>query len=133
VEAFDRRKRPEEPDVLIVERFYEDLRRECSLSRFTEGQVVSGRIVSPTVHRPGLALVGFTAKYPYQAYRSIGRGEGEYLKSLSRRRAARRGAAFNQGSPGLFLQRLRSGRDRRAYGGTEKKSLVFNAFFSAGE
>ena len=83
VEGIDRRKRPEEPDVLIVERFYKDLRRECGLSRFTEGQVVSGRIVSPTVHRPSLALAGFTAKYPYQCVQILGEIEGEYLKCLS--------------------------------------------------
>lgn len=132
MEGIDRRKRPEEPDVLIVERFYEDLRRECSLSRFTEGQVVSGRIVSPTVHRPGLALAGFTAKYPYQSVQIIGEVEGEYLKSLSSQ--ARRktwGRVLIQGVPLVIFADGCVPDATAAHMAARKKIPLFSTHFSA--
>jgi HPr kinase/phosphorylase len=100
VKGIDRPIRPEKPDVLTVERFYQDLHRKCDLSRFAGCPFASGCIVSPLVHRPALALAGFTAKYPFQCVQIIGEIEIEYLKSLSL--SARRkswGRVLKKGAP----------------------------------
>lgn len=100
----DRRKRPEEPDVLAVERFYKDLHREHGLSRPAGSPAHRGYIVSPFVHRPGLALAGFTAHYPFQSVQIIGAIEAEYAAGLSlsaRRKAWRR--VLVQGVPAVIF------------------------------
>lgn len=78
--VFDRHKKP---DFLTVERFYEDFHSEYDLSRCAGSAVLRGSILSPVVHRPGLALAGFTAKYPFKSIQIIGEIEREYLKSRS--------------------------------------------------
>ena len=72
MKGIDRPIRPENQDILSVERFYQDLHRECDLSRIAKRPVLDGCIVSPFVHRPGLALTGFTEKYPFQGVQIIG-------------------------------------------------------------
>lgn len=127
-----RRKQTEEPDVLSVERFYRDLRQEDGLTRFAGTTVLRGSIVSPLVHRPGLALAGFTAKYPFQSVQIIGEIEGEYLKSLSS--SARRkawGRVLMQGVPMVVFADGASPDGMAVSQAAEKNIPLFSTRFSS--
>ena len=62
--------------------FYYQFKDELSLTLKTPESSLCTEIIEANLHRPGLALAGFTGVYSYQRVQIIGTTEWSYLESV---------------------------------------------------
>jgi HPr kinase/phosphorylase len=67
---------------LPVRDFFVQFREELSLTLRTAEASLSTEIIESSLHRPGLALAGFTQVYSYQRVQILGTTEWFYLESI---------------------------------------------------
>lgn len=67
---------------LPVRDFFVQFREELSLTLRTPESSLSTEVIEASLHRPGLALAGFTQVYSYQRVQILGTTEWFYLESI---------------------------------------------------
>ncbi|MBD3234943.1 MAG: HPr(Ser) kinase/phosphatase [candidate division Zixibacteria bacterium] len=73
-------------DSITVEQLINERRDYFELTVFTPGCGLDNSIVNNQVHRPGLALSGFTERFAHKRSQILGETEHTYMKSLSSER-----------------------------------------------
>ncbi len=73
-------------DSITVEQLIIERRDYFELTVFTPGCGLDNRIINNQVHRPGLALSGFTERFAHKRSQILGETEHTYMKSLSSER-----------------------------------------------
>jgi HPr kinase/phosphorylase len=76
-----------------VKDFYAQFREELSMSLKTPESSLCTEIIEANLHRPGLALAGFTGVYSFQRVQILGTTEWSYLESVG---AEKRKEIFNR-------------------------------------
>jgi HPr kinase/phosphorylase len=71
---------------IIVEEMYKQRKDFFELSLLTNEDGLKKKITDEQIHRPGLALAGFTDRFAYQRMQILGETELTYLKSLDSER-----------------------------------------------
>jgi len=69
---------------LTVQEFFEEKKADFQLELATKKGNLSNTISEPDLHRPGLALSGFTGVFTHQRIQIIGNSEIEYLRTLQK-------------------------------------------------
>jgi HPr kinase/phosphorylase len=69
-------------ETVTVERLLEDRRTQFDLTILAGRAGLKGKILNAEIHRPGLALSGFTDRYPNKRTQVLGETELAYLNSL---------------------------------------------------
>ncbi|MBI3872406.1 MAG: HPr(Ser) kinase/phosphatase [candidate division Zixibacteria bacterium] len=69
-------------EAVTIERLLEDRRQQFELTVIGGRAGVKKRILNAEIHRPGLALSGYTDRYPHQRTQVLGETEMTYLNSL---------------------------------------------------
>jgi len=72
-------------ETVTVERLLEDRRTQFDLTIIAGRTGLKGKILNAEIHRPGLALSGFTERYPNKRTQVLGETELAYLNSLDPR------------------------------------------------
>ncbi|MEW5875337.1 MAG: HPr(Ser) kinase/phosphatase [Candidatus Zixiibacteriota bacterium] len=72
-------------ETVTVERLLEDRRTQFDLTIIAGRTGLKGKILNAEIHRPGLALSGFTDRYPNKRTQVLGETELAYLNSLDPR------------------------------------------------
>jgi HPr kinase/phosphorylase len=71
-------------ESISVEYFFQACQKRFKLSKLTEGNMGFDRIIKDrNIHRPGLALAGFTELFTFARVQILGNTEMRYLKNLS--------------------------------------------------
>jgi HPr kinase/phosphorylase len=68
---------------ITVEELYKEHKEEFELYVLTNATSLKKKIETPAIHRPGLALAGFTQRFPHKRPLIIGETEMAYITSLS--------------------------------------------------
>lgn len=72
-------------ESITVEFFYQASKDRFKISKLTEGEIGFQRIIKDrNIHRPGLALAGYTGLFTYDRVQVLGNTEMRYLKHLSK-------------------------------------------------
>jgi HPr kinase/phosphorylase len=86
-------------ESITVEYFYQACQKNFKLSKLTKGELGLEKIIKDrNIHRPGLALAGFTKLFTFDRVQIIGNTEMRYLKHLSaadRTKALKKFFSFN--------------------------------------
>ncbi|MBD3168633.1 MAG: HPr(Ser) kinase/phosphatase [candidate division Zixibacteria bacterium] len=91
-------------DSITVEDFYKDRQDLFELTLFTSGSGLKNRIENNQVHRPGLALAGFTERFAHKRSQILGETELTYLLNLeSKRRMEVLRLLFSLNVPVVFI------------------------------
>lgn len=73
---------------ITVERLYAENKKRLKLSLLTKKLGFDRKITEKEIHRPGLALAGFTDLFTYHRVQICGNTENQYLKNLSKKQRA---------------------------------------------
>ncbi len=69
--------------MITVEKLYKDRKEFFELTLLTSGDGLKKKIIHNQIHRPGLALAGFTDRFAHNRPQVLGETELAYLKSLN--------------------------------------------------
>lgn len=73
-------------ESISVEYFYQACKNRFKLSKLTEGDIGFNKIIKDrNIHRPGLALAGYTGLFTFDRVQILGNTEMRYLKHLSKK------------------------------------------------
>jgi HPr kinase/phosphorylase len=73
-------------ESISVEYFYQACKNRFKLSKLTEGDIGFNKIIRDrNIHRPGLALAGYTELFTFERVQILGNTEVRYLKHLTKR------------------------------------------------
>ena len=93
-------------EEVTVERLLEDRRNQFELTLLSGRSGLKGKILNAEIHRPGLALSGFTERYPNKRSQVLGETELAYLNSLdSKTRRATLQRLYQLGLPLVVLSK----------------------------
>lgn len=93
-------------EEVTVERLLEDRRNQFELTLLSGRSGLKGKILNAEIHRPGLALSGFTERYPNKRSQVLGETELAYLNSLdSKTRRATLERLYQLGLPLVVLSK----------------------------
>ncbi len=68
---------------ISVKDFFQNRKKEFSLSLITQPETMNKNIISQYLNRPGLAFAGYFERFAYQRIQILGETEISYLQSLS--------------------------------------------------
>ncbi len=68
---------------ITVEKLYQEHKEEFELYLLTNGSGLMKKIETPAIHRPGLALAGYTQRFPHRRALILGETEMAFLASLT--------------------------------------------------
>jgi HPr kinase/phosphorylase len=68
--------------MITVEKLYQDRKEFFELTLLTSEEGLKKKIIHNQIHRPGLALAGFTDRFAYNRPQVLGQTELAYLRSL---------------------------------------------------
>ncbi|RPI15383.1 MAG: HPr kinase/phosphorylase [Ignavibacteriae bacterium] len=73
-------------ESISVEYFYQACKNRFKLSKLTDGDIGLDKIIKDrNIHRPGLALAGYTKLFTFERVQILGNTEVRYLKHLSKK------------------------------------------------
>jgi len=91
---------------VTIRQLFDAREESLALELLTPGVRLDGRIGDPDVSSPGLALAGYTARFPEGRTQVFGKTEMSYLATLAPAEVAERlGAVFEHDVPAIFVTR----------------------------